>query len=759
MTDCPEKARNTCKYQRPEYPCNKKHQAPYPSFSELVDDELEKRMTECPVEEEKIIQLQPKYPIPFNKPPILDPIVPQQGKLDPKIEEACIRERLCLKNEGLTQDCKTFGQFVKPMKSKDYIKHRNKDCDRIEELKKMGRWPPRNQRGFCTCVSVTSGLRGRNTSSFVHVPMANNDENLLETDRGNQNEMLKLRNAQEEEDRVLDDNQLMEMEGTFDHVKPGNIQWKIDNFRKWCRLKKMSSNPRLVKRYHTCSKLKYRKFVKRKPIPKPLSTSTARIRVGNLNVRGIICSKLKYRRFQRNRPTPKHLSISTIKTPIEKSNAQRDISTTAKRATGKKHKCIRFPLYPKPIKKAQEKIPNLPQQMKRVEQSPEYIEKHTRPLRLGHNRNMRTWQPKYPGVPEIDTPTVPQHHEHQPHEEPSWKKECMIHFTEQEKGKSWDCSAVEKPFIRLNTSNLEARVMDTKEDAVPCFPCGEVFMRSSRVQAKTRHPPRQRLRAAKCPKQSHPCQTATKQKFKVPCPGFSKQPRSYLPPKILSSPAVMSMWQKVINYFKAKPNCPGPDDWKKRALREKAEKAAKAAGLCLVEPQDLRQAVSKKSGRQRATDSDNGCFPRKNPCKTSTRHYSSGVNWGNSEEVNKLLEEEKKKQPSEKLSQVLKDETSHDEDANLKCPDPLFESILKEAILRKNSLSFLEKNSDADKKDERTNYALKIIPSDVNIFDDFVREPSIEESKFDQSKQISDYQEYFSKIDSLSDISHEELGR
>lgn len=44
-----------------------------------------------------------------------------------------------------------------------------------------------------------------------------------------------------------------------------------------------------------------------------------------------------------------------------------------------------------------------------------------------------------------------------------------------------------------------------------------------------------------------------------------------------------TFWQKVCDYFKARPGCPPPDAWKKKLLREKAEKAAKAAGLHLCE--------------------------------------------------------------------------------------------------------------------------------------------------------------------------------
>lgn len=40
-----------------------------------------------------------------------------------------------------------------------------------------------------------------------------------------------------------------------------------------------------------------------------------------------------------------------------------------------------------------------------------------------------------------------------------------------------------------------------------------------------------------------------------------------------------TMWEKICAYFRARPNCPHPDDWKKKQLLEKAEAAAKAAGM------------------------------------------------------------------------------------------------------------------------------------------------------------------------------------
>lgn len=47
--------------------------------------------------------------------------------------------------------------------------------------------------------------------------------------------------------------------------------------------------------------------------------------------------------------------------------------------------------------------------------------------------------------------------------------------------------------------------------------------------------------------------------------------------------AAKTLWERICDYFRARPNCPPPDAWKKKMLREKAEKAAAKAGLYVCE--------------------------------------------------------------------------------------------------------------------------------------------------------------------------------
>lgn len=55
------------------------------------------------------------------------------------------------------------------------------------------------------------------------------------------------------------------------------------------------------------------------------------------------------------------------------------------------------------------------------------------------------------------------------------------------------------------------------------------------------------------------------------------------PKPLCPKPPQKTLWQRICDYFKARPGCPPPDAWKKKMLRERAEKAAKAAGLYLCE--------------------------------------------------------------------------------------------------------------------------------------------------------------------------------
>lgn len=80
--------------------------------------------------------------------------------------------------------------------------------------------------------------------------------------------------------------------------------------------------------------------------------------------------------------------------------------------------------------------------------------------------------------------------------------------------------------------------------------------------------------------------------------------------------ASLSLWDKICAYFRARPNCPAPDDWKKEKLRRKAEKAAAAAGLKLCEVDSCKKDTITISQSTSVED----------PCQTVKKSKSGNIN-------------------------------------------------------------------------------------------------------------------------------------
>ncbi|EFA12843.2 uncharacterized protein LOC103315087 [Tribolium castaneum] len=55
----------------------------------------------------------------------------------------------------------------------------------------------------------------------------------------------------------------------------------------------------------------------------------------------------------------------------------------------------------------------------------------------------------------------------------------------------------------------------------------------------------------------------------------------------------LTLWEKIVNYFKARP-CPSPEEFRKMRLREDAERAASKAGLCLYDPKEMLRKNEKE---------------------------------------------------------------------------------------------------------------------------------------------------------------------
>jgi hypothetical protein len=56
----------------------------------------------------------------------------------------------------------------------------------------------------------------------------------------------------------------------------------------------------------------------------------------------------------------------------------------------------------------------------------------------------------------------------------------------------------------------------------------------------------------------------------------------------------LSLWERIVNYFKARPGCPSPEEFKRMRLKEDAEKAASKAGLCLYDPKEMLRKNEKE---------------------------------------------------------------------------------------------------------------------------------------------------------------------
>ncbi|KAF2896820.1 hypothetical protein ILUMI_09354, partial [Ignelater luminosus] len=90
-----------------------------------------------------------------------------------------------------------------------------------------------------------------------------------------------------------------------------------------------------------------------------------------------------------------------------------------------------------------------------------------------------------------------------------------------------------------------------------------------------------------------------------------------------------SLWRRICDYFKPRPDCPKPGEWKQKKLVEDAQKAANAAGLTLCKPKECEPktsdpcknlyAKSNKCGKSRKSDPCKKPFPKKkrksNPCR------------------------------------------------------------------------------------------------------------------------------------------------
>ena len=95
-----------------------------------------------------------------------------------------------------------------------------------------------------------------------------------------------------------------------------------------------------------------------------------------------------------------------------------------------------------------------------------------------------------------------------------------------------------------------------------------------------------------------------------------------------------SIWQRVVDYFRARPNCPAPDQWKKDKLRRKAEKAAAAAGLQLCEckkiltekKNDCKETIIHRCSKPKLGENKSKCKKVKNVSCPMLKSYNEKAN-------------------------------------------------------------------------------------------------------------------------------------
>lgn len=143
---------------------------------------------------------------------------------------------------------------------------------------------------------------------------------------------------------------------------------------------------------------------------------------------------------------------------------------------------------------------------------------------------------------------------------------------------------------------------------------------------------------AKKSKPAKKAQMADLCKKKTCAPKKSKPAKKHSQhPAVLAAkcPPKRSFWQKIVDFFRARPNCPAPDQWKKDKLRRKAEQAAAAAGMELCEKKKPKvvTVTCKKTGVRDSKLGRKGkrkgstCQPKKkaaDTCKKSPPKKSGG---------------------------------------------------------------------------------------------------------------------------------------
>ncbi|VEN51169.1 unnamed protein product, partial [Callosobruchus maculatus] len=264
-----------------------------------------------------------------------------------------------------------------------------------------------------------------------------------------------------------------------------------------------------------------------------------------------------------------------------------------------------------------------------------------------------------------------------------------------------------------------------------------------------------------------------------------------------------SLWQKIVNFFKARPGCPSPDEWKKKALRDKAEKAAKAAGLIVCDPKDLPPDVACKCKSlpnvittpkcEDKNEGDGECddIEEKEECTSTVkkrtvsgvqkrcsttamssigkRCYSSKANSKALEEINKSLEEGEKKELARKIVQTvnqLLNGCDGDEEAevagNIDPMEGTQNTVNNSSGTTGNNKSNNVFSSNPEVNRQRMDMSTRVhlvrkvsTPHFLDVMFHDKAENGL--TGYQRARAFAAFQECFSKIDAFSDINHDDI--
>ncbi|KAG5895830.1 hypothetical protein JTB14_038261 [Gonioctena quinquepunctata] len=638
---CPPQIRHKCKEDHPVI-CEKP-EAPFRSFTDCLDEELAENLSECPLEVEKVRALQPRYMEPVEKveKKAVEPVTPVLGLLDVKKEERCIKDKLCMENKGLSQSCDEFGKFQKPLRVKDF-KDPDKECLKTDDMRKLGKWPPKNSRGLCTGASSIFVPQKRNISKLVRKHITYPTKTKEEMEKHKKLESQAMKDVPSVQNKVRsyhvlcmkpekrlgedNDNKINEVshhgvteDDSCRYNKLRNVQWRINNFQKWHRLDKLGRLPGYIKRFYSNIDISGENLSAQKQ--KPFSTSASQM--------AFFCETPDV-------PTHRAISTSYMLAQGKKNKFRYFHVRKEKKSTKVSKSCPKFTLTECPPKK-------------RFDCERKYIGKPCKKRETPYTsfsdhgyeeleskitecpRPFSRLQPQYPILPETETATI-NDSTFQGKVDPTIEEEYKRHkYGIAYEGVTQDCSTFGKKIKPLRTrmanrlhkdgtctgetdARAQTECVEPIELSSVCFSSSATVERSRRNDKKLEKDcqgqkfQKKRISANVCqkieltipnayktcpepPKDSMITQQQSTEDAPEPCPSESPTPEKE---KQISqedcageSQKELTVWQKIANYFKARPNCPAPDEWKKKAAREKAEKYAKAAGLVVIDPKDL----------------------------------------------------------------------------------------------------------------------------------------------------------------------------